>query len=310
MALSLVESIKLALGRDEIALATVMELYARSADILQVMPFRDIAGGSLIYNSEQTLPAVGFRAVNEAYDEGTGTVNRVTEMLYIAGGDADVDTYHIKTGNADQRGVEESMKIKALGLSLAKTIIKGDTEATPKEFDGLQVRLVGNQLVDAGSSSGGDALSLAKLDELYDTVDEPTHWLMNKTIRRRLSAAARLSSVGGYITFELDAFGRKVTYFNDLPILIADKDNEYNDVLPFTEACSSGTSAGTSVYCLSFAENGVIGLQNGEMSVKDLGEIDDKPVYRTRIEWLVSMAILRARAGARLRYVKDSAVVV
>jgi hypothetical protein len=308
MALTLVESMKLALGRDEIPLATVMELYARSADILQTMPFMDIAGGSLTYNREQTLPAVGFRGVNEAYDEGTGTVDRVTEMLYIAGGDADVDTYFGKTGNSDQRGVEEAMKIKALGLSLAKTMIKGDTESNPKEFDGLQARLIGDQLVDAGSTGGGDALSLAKLDELYDAVDEPTHWLMNKTMRRRLSAAARLSTVGGYITYELDAFGRKVAYYNDLPILIADKDNEYNDIMPFTEACASGSSVGTSIYCLSFTENGVIGLQNGEMSVKDLGEIDDKPVYRTRIEWLVSMAILRARAAARLRYIKDAAV--
>jgi len=44
------------------------------------------------------------------------------------------------------------------------------------------------------------------------------------------------------------------------------------------------------------------------MNVRDMGEIDTKPVYRTRIEWYVSMAILRARAAARLYGVTNSAV--
>ncbi len=79
--------------------------------------------------------------------------------------------------------------------------------------------------------------------------------------------------------------------------------------MPFTELSSDGTSAtSTSIYCLSFAENGVVGLQNGDMDVRDMGEIDTKPVYRTRIEWYVSMAILRARAAARLYGITDSVV--
>ena len=308
MALTLVESAKLALGRDETLKATVMELYARSSDIMQYMPFESISGNAMNFNREQTLPSAGFRALNEAYTEGTGKVDRVTETLTIAGGDLDVDVFLVKTGSADQRGSQEAMKIKALSLAITKTIIKGDVESTPKEFDGLQVRCIGDQLIDAGSSSGGDALSLLKLDELIDAVDEPTHLLMNKTLRRRLTAAARTTTVGGYITYDLDAFGRQVTKYNDMPILIADKDNNYDDIMPFTEACASGSSVGTSIYCLSFAENGVVGLQNGDMDVRDMGEIDEKPVYRTRIEWYITLAVLRARAVARLRYIKDAAV--
>jgi hypothetical protein len=285
-----------------------MELYAKASDLMQYIPFENIPGRSQTFNREQTLPTVGFRGVNEAYTEGAGTVDQVTENLAIAGGDLDVDAFLIKTGGSDMRGPQEAMKIKALSLALTKTMIQGDVESTPKEFDGLQVRCIGNQLVNQGSSAGGDVLTLTKLDELIDAVDEPTHLLMNKTLRRRLSAAARLYNVGGYITYDLDAFGRRVTKYNDLPILVADKDNNYDDIMPFTEACASGSSVGTSVYGLSFAENGVVGLQNGAMDVRDMGEIDDKPVYRTRIEWYVGMAILRARAAARLRYIKDGVV--
>ena len=309
MALSLIESAKLALGRDETLKATVMELYAKSSDLLQYMPFESISGNSMVFNREQTLPAAGFRALNEAYTEGSGTVDRVTEALAVAGGDLDVDVFLIKTGNADQRGTQEAMKIKALSLAMTKTIVKGDVGTTPKEFDGLQERLIGNQKIVAGTTGAGDNLELTYLDKLIDEVDEPTHLLMNKTMRRRLSAAARLNTVGGYITYELDAFGRRVTKYNDLPILIVDKDNNYDDIMPFTELSSDGTSAtSTSIYCLSFAENGVVGLQNGDMDVRDMGEIDTKPVYRTRIEWYVSMAILRARAAARLYGITDSAI--
>ena len=308
MALTLIESAKLALGRDETLKATIMELYAKASDLIQYTPFENIPGRSQTFNREQTLPTAGFRAVNEAYTEGSGTVDQVTENLAIAGGDLDVDAFLIKTGGSDMRGPQEAMKIKALSLALTKTMIKGDVGTSPKEFDGLQSRLIGNQLVNAGTTAGGDALTLTKLDELIDTVDEPTHLLMNKTMRRRMSAAARLTTVGGYITYDLDAFGRRVTRYNDLPILVADKDNNYDDIMPFTEASSNGTLACTSIYCLSFAENGVVGLQNGAMDVRDMGEIDEKPVYRTRIEWYVSMAILRARAAARLRYITNTVI--
>jgi len=307
MALTLVEAAKAAMGRDEDLRATVMELYARSSDLMANMPFENIQGNALQFNREQTLPSVGFRGVNEAYSEGTGKLERVTEALCIAGGDLDVDKFIVTTGGPGQREAQEAMKVKALSLSMTKNLIKGDVTSDPKSFDGLQVRCINEQLV-ITSAGTVVALSLTKLDELIDTVEDPTHLIMNKNFRRRLSAAARLYTVGGYITYELDAFGRRVTYYNDLPIMIVDKDNENNDIMPHTETADDGGSDGVSIYCVSFAENGVVGLQNGELSVTDLGEIDTKPVFRTRVEWYISMAILRPRAAARLWNIQDTAV--
>jgi hypothetical protein len=309
MALTLIESAKIALGRDETLKGTVMELFARGSDLMQFMPFDNITGNALKFDRESKLPGVGFRGVNEGYSESTGETEKVIEALAIAGGDLDVDLFLIRTGGANQRAIQEGMKIKALTLNLTKQFIKGSVLTDPKGFDGLQVRCTGTQLINAGTASTGSVLTLAKLDELIDAVEDPTHLLMNKTNRRRISAAARTTTVGGFISYELDAFGRRVTKYGELPIMIADKDEDNQDILGFSETSDSGGgSSYTSIYCLSFADNGVVGLQNSEMDVRDLGEQDSKPVMRTRIEWYVTLAILRPRAAARLWTIIDGAV--
>jgi len=310
MALTLIEASKIAMSRDEIIRATIMELYARSSDLMQYMPFESISGNAITFNRENTLPTVAFRGVNEAYNESTGQVDRITESLAIAGGDLDVDKFLVKTSGMDQRAVQEGMAVKALSLALTSTFIKGSVLTDAKSFDGFQTRLTGDQLINSAyTAATASVLKLTKLDELIDAVDEPSHLLMNKNMRRRLTAAARNTNVGGYITYDLDAFGRRVTKYNDLPIMIADKDNTNTDIMPQTETNSAGYSTGTSIYCLSFMENGALGLQNGPMDVTDLGEIDDKPVYRTRVEWYVTLAIMRAKGAARLWSINNGAAI-
>lgn len=306
MALTLVEAAK---RYQNPVQSAIVEMFPTYSDVLQFLPFNSIQGSAMRYNREETLPGVGFRGVNESYTESTGVLNPVTEPLVIGGGDLDVDAFILRTQGADQRSVQEAMKVKALALRWTETFIKGDNATEPREFDGLQTRLTGSQVISAGSTANGAALSLAKLDELIDAVDSPTHLIMNKAMRRRLSAAARLSTVGGYITYTPDAFGRKIMQYNDLPILIADQDETGTDILGFTEAASSGTATATSIYCVSFTEGMMTGIQSGEPMVKDLGELETKPVFRTRVEWDCGIAIFHAKAAARLKHIGDLAVV-
>jgi hypothetical protein len=252
---------------------------------------------------------IGFRGVNEAYTESTGVINPVTEPLVIAGGDLDVDKFILETMGTDQRAVQEAMKVKALALRWSQALIKGDSGTDPRVLDGLQVRLTGSQKIQAGATANGTALSLAVLDQAIDAVDSPTALIMNKTMRRRLSAAARLSTVGGYITYDLDAFGRRVTRYNDLPILVLEQDNTGTDILPFTEAATSGTATATSIYVVSFGEGMLQGIQSGVMDVRDLGEVQAQPVVRTRVEWYAGIALFHPRAAARLWSIADAAVV-
>lgn len=307
MALTLIEAAK---QTDDLVRQAIIELYASSSEILRVLPFEGIPGNALRYNREETLPGIGFRGINEGYTESTGILNPITETLTIAGGDLDVDKFIIDTMGMDQRSVQEAMKVKALALNWTLQFIKGDSTTNPRVFDGLQARITGNQLIAAGSTANGDALSLMKLDELIDQVQNPTHLVMNKTMRRLLTQAARDTGVGGFITTTKDEFGRQMYMYADLPILIVENDNTDMQILNFNEACpNGGTAAGTSVYCVSFAEGMLTGIQNGGIDARDLGELEAKPAYRTRVEWYAGLSCYHGRAAARLWGIKNAAVV-
>lgn len=306
MALTLLESAKLNSG--DVIRSSIIEMYAGSSDILANLPIMDITGNAMKYNRESTLPGVGFRGVNESYTESTGVLNPLTEALVIAGGDLDVDKFIVDTMGANQRSVQEAMKVRALGLAWTLKFLKGDSGSDPREFDGLQTRITGSQKISAGSTSGGTALSLAKLDEAIDQTLNPTHLIMSKAMARKFSAAARSTSVGGYISYDIGAFGRRVMAYNDIPILTVDLDHTGSAILPFTEAASSGSATATSIYVISAGEEGVIGLQNGTIDVRDVGELQTAPKYRTRVEWYSGLAVFNGRAATRLWSIADSAI--
>jgi len=308
MSLTLIEAAKLETG-DTVRRA-IIELYAGSSDILTVLPFTPIQGNSLKYNREETLPGIGFRGVNGSYTSSTGILNPLSEPLVIAGGELDVDTFIVATMGMDQRAVQEAMKVRALGLAWTKAFIKGDSTTNPLEFDGLQMRVTGNQKIVAGTTSGGTALSLAKLDQAIDQTLNPTHLLMSKAMRRRMTQAARNTSIGGFITYAKDGFGKTVTVYNDLPILTVDLDNDLNAILPFSEATYTGAATGTSIYVLSIGDGMLSGLENGGMRVQDLGLLQSEPKYRTRVEWFNGLCVMHGRAVTRLWSIADAAVTV
>ncbi|MBD2437375.1 major capsid protein [Nostoc sp. FACHB-110] len=304
--MTLLEAAKLA---PSIETGTIIEEFAAQSEILRVLPFEDVPGTGKHYNREDTLPGVGFRGINEAYDESVGVLNPQSEAHKIAGGDLDVDKFIIDTQGESVRSVHELMKVKALSLMWTRNFIKGDSRTNSRVFDGLQVRLTGSQLV--SNASAGGALSLSKLDETIDLVDQPTHVLMSKAMRRKLSKAAR-AGIAGDIRYTLDEFGRQVQMYNDLPILILDYDNNGDQILSFTETSPDGSSstACSSIYVVSLQPMMLVGIQGAidgvfGISTRDLGELETKPVYRTRVDWYSAVACYHGRAAARLAGITD-----
>jgi hypothetical protein len=131
---------------------------------------------------------------------------------------------------------------------------------------------------------------------------------MSRSLKRKFQAAFRSS------TFPVGLFsmsggsdggqGKKFEY-GDLPILTGYPQNKNTRILPYTEAAASGTATATSIYCVNFGADAVRGINNPGISVRDLGELQDKPARRWRVTWNVGLLVPSEFHLARLRYIGD-----
>lgn len=299
MAMTLFEASKRVSG--EVKRSAVIEMFARNSQLVAAMPYMDIPGDSYSYNTEAKLPGVGFRGINEGYDDSIGVFAPQVEVLKLVGGDLDVDKALIKTRGAGIRATEEALKVKTLSLHVADRVINGDTVSNPREFDGLRRRVVGPQLfAPLGSApSSNNPLSLEQLDAAIDQVDGPNALAMSKAMKRKLRKAAR-ANIGGEIRVEKDEFGFSIEKYDDFPLLIVDYNEKGQRSIDFNEVGPGGGTTATSLYVLNLGASHVVGLQNGTMEVSDLGEIDAKPVLRTRMEWITGLGVFHGRAVARI----------
>lgn len=297
MALTLTEAAKL--SQDTLQRG-VIETFARTSSFLELLPQMDIAGNAYAYNQEGSLPGIGFRDVNEGYVASEGVINPKSERLYIAGGDVDVDRFIVQTRSNinDTRAIHTDMKSKAMALAITNQYFNGDQAVNPKGFDGLKKRLAGNQVINAGTN--GATLTITMLDELIDSVEgEPSALFVSKAMRRELKRV--IQNHNGYSESQYDAFGRPVMTYGGIPIRVIETDNAGNEILGFNETQGTAVNSG-SIYAVKFgAEQYVSGLQNGGVNVRDLGELQEKPVFRTRIEWYAGMAVFHPKAAARLK---------
>jgi len=312
VALTLAEAAKLSQNPIE---RGVIETFVQTSPVLDRIPLMEIAGTSYAYQTEGTLPGVEFRAVNSAYAESTGTVNTASEKLVILGGDADVDSFLVKTGGqiADLRAQQTAGKVKAASYKYQDTFFNGDTAVDANSFDGLKKRLTGAQVVAAGTNGipvvgngGSDAHAFFDaLDTLVSRV--PGINGQNGAIYANASVIAKIRSagrrLGGVDMVNEDLTTKRVMTWNGIPVLDPGQTAGGVDILPQTE--TQGTSSvASSVYAVRFGSGvpdlSVTGLTNGGISVRDLGEIDAKPVLRTRIEFFCGLALFGGRAAARL----------
>lgn len=315
MPISLVEAAKL--STDDLQRG-VLETFVQESVVLDRIPFMTIQGNAYAYNQEATLPGVAFRAVNAAYAESTGTVVQKSESLVILGGDADVDRFIVQTrGNLnDQRAVQTRMKVKAASYFYQDKFINGDVATDTNGFDGLKKRLTGNQVLSAGTDGapvfdGADATNAAA-HQFFDMLDDLVSRVpgingsngalyANSAVIAKLRSAGR--RIGGVELVKEDITSKRVVTWNGIPVLDLGSTPAGVAILPQTE--TQGASAvASSVYAVKYGsaegDQAVTGLTNGGVQVYDLGEMNEKPVYRTRLEFYTGLATFGGKAAARL----------
>lgn len=287
----------------------VIETFVQESTVLDRIPLLEINGNAYAYNEEASLPGVEFRAVNSAYAESTGTINQKTEKLVILGGDADVDTFIVATrGNLnDQRATQTRLKVKAASYKYQDGFINGDVAVDANSFDGLKKRLTGPQVVSAGTNGLGPVAGghdfFDKLDETLAAVNGGADVLYaNRGIIARIMSSARRLGGSDFITEALTQ--KRVPTYNGIPLLDIGNKADGTAIIPQTETQGSSGVA-SSIYAVRFGEDetdqAVAGLSNGGVQVKDMGEVDDKPVFRTRIEFFTGLGVFGGKAAARLQ---------
>ncbi|WP_020097391.1 major capsid protein [Microbacterium sp. 11MF] len=295
----------------------VVETFVQESSVLDRIPLMDIEGNAYAYNKEATLPGVAFRSVNEAYTESTGTVVQATESLVILGGDADVDRFIVQTrGNLnDQRAVQTRLKVKSAAYKYQDAFFNGDVAVDPKGFDGLKKRLTGGQVLDAATNGLGPVAAghdfLDALDALVASVPglngSNGAIYANRLVRAKILSSLRRLGGADFVNEELTR--KRVLTYNGIPVLDPGQNLAGAEVLPLSETQGS-SSAASSIYAVRFGEDetdgGVTGLTNGGVQVDDLGQLQEKPAYRTRIEFYCGLATFGGKAAARLRGVLAS----
>ena len=227
MALTMIE---LAKQVDDPHIAGVLETLYLEENFFQYIPFDTIAGLTVSYTSEETLPSVAFRKINEAFAVSNGVMQRNIEVLRPFGGDSDNDKLFVDAYGTAWRAARDQMWLKAMGQKFIEHFIYGNFALAGTDyvdadgFDGLAQRITAGQTVDALGNAGSD---------------------------------------------------------------------------------------GSSVFAIRFGDMYCKGLMTaGGIDSRDLGETDAKPVYRTRTDAAMGLAIYNGKSVARMKDLRAATQVV
>lgn len=278
----------------------IIETIIKDSPVLQKLPFIEITGNALAYNREKSMTAAAFFAVDGTWTAPPAvTFDKLTAQLRILGQDADIDNY-VKATRSNIQDIEATiieLTAKSVRHKFESTFIYGTTadylglSAEANAFDGvwklLDTGVAGSQVVSMGGT--GAALTLAKLDELIDTVKggKPDLLMMSRRSRRKLNALMRAA---GLVEVGQDEFGNFTTLYNGIPVAVNDWILDTHTLVSGVETATTG-GANSVIYALGFGEGGVCGVTGpGAIQVEPVGVLESKDATRTRIKWYVALA--------------------
>ena len=229
------------LARDEVE-AGLFEEILTTNELMGLLQFESFNGNSLVYNRELTLPTAAVHTQGDTWTDSEPTFTKKTASLTTVGVQNPLDRYISQTRSNVQD--PEAVTILGMGKSLGRKIqdltITGEPEATTAEPEGLdslcraETRMMA---MDDGNVDGpGTAeteLTLDRFDAMGDQIEggKPDAYIMNKTMRRKLTALSRAPGSGVEMD-TIEMFGHKVRTYDGVPIVINDfitNAEEYND---------------------------------------------------------------------------------
>ena len=272
----------------------------------------------------QDLPSVGFRKLNAGYSESTGHFEQKVENISLLGGLIDTDKAIARAGNtiADARAIQQQMMLKAIAFSFNDKFINGDPTTDPEEFKGISKRVdavvaegYSDQYIDCDGDYGAARDSgilyataerhnfLNKLDELIYSIrgHDPNFLLMNK---KTLLAVRSLLRIEKLLDSTKDMFDRKIDVYQGARMIdIGTKADQTTEIITNTEDPDSlyTSNISTSIYAVKLGVGEFLwGIQEYPLEVTDKGLLEDKPTYRTEVDWPLGLASIDPRSISRL----------
>ena len=307
------------LANDDV-IAGVFDNIITASELAPFLQFRSFSGNSLVYNRESTLGAASTHQVGDTWSDTEPTYTKKTVSLTTVGIQHPLDRFAIQT--ADNIQSQEAMLItkmaKSISRKLEDLLVTGNSGSVSTEPEGLTSLLISDSrllMMDDGSTPStitGDEteLTLDRLDSLIDMVEQgkPDFLMMNKTMRRKISALARATG-SGVVLNQAEMFGHQYILYNNIPVVI----NDYiTNSETYENSGSWASSSATSIYAIKTGEEkqGWTVIHNGavlEPDVQRLGTKFDKneDVYRMAV--YLNSVVYSAKSCAALAGIDSAA---
>mgnify|MGYP001560029233 CR=1 FL=1 len=211
----------------------IIDEFRKSSWLLDNLPFAQsvnpAGGGSTLvygYTRQTTQRAAAFRAINAEYTPAEVEKAQFTTNLRPLGGAFEIDRVLTGIGAVSEVSFQLAQVIKAAKAFWADQVINGDSAVDANGFDGLSKALAGSSTEIATgpildfSAVNTQILALQvvqRINAWLGKMDGSPHaLLMNTTAKSWFSLIAALS---GQLKSTVDAFGRPVETFRDIPLV-------------------------------------------------------------------------------------------
>ena len=299
---------------------SVLDTLLMEASLLELVPWETIGTLATTIVRYQDLPSFGYRKINEAYAESTGHFEQRVETISLGGLDIDTDKAIARAKNtiADARAIQQVMALKSAAYQFNWKFIAGNPTTDPEEFKGIRLRVddiyaegytdqkFACNDVDTGilNSQTTRFNFIQDLDKLIYAIKghNPDALLMNKKMLLAVRSCLLREKL---LTYGADMFGRQIDMYGRTRLIdIGVRADQTTEIILNTETAAGAASGGsecTSIYAVKFAIGEYLwGIQEYPMEVEDLGELQTKPAYRTRVDWPHGLADIDPRALARM----------
>ena len=307
------------LANDDVT-AGIFDNIITASELAPFLQFKSFSGNSLVYNRESTLGAAATHQVGDIWSDTEPTYTQKTASLTTVGIQHPLDRFAMQTVDnvQSQEAVLLSKMSKSIARKLEDLLINGNSGAVSTEPEGLTSLLISDSrllMMDDGSTPStiaGDEteLTIDRLDAMIDMVElgKPDFLMMNKTMRRKLTALARATG-SGVVLNSAEMFGHQYTLYNGIPVVI----NDYiSNSETYENSGAWGSSSATTIYALKTGEEkqGWTVIHNGAVldpDIQRLGTKVDKNEDTYRMVVYLNAVLYSAKVCAGLAGIDSAA---